>query len=155
MNIENFRIREAFQRPVSFWVKITPGGFLLQDVSTPLGELLGRVVRTRLLRKLFREGKLLCHSTDGIQARNGIFCSDCLHPHCRAFIRVHFLSSGRLYVFELGGRSAENFIAIQDEADERGAELVDWILRLTVLDHGSWGEVRFEQVPGGGTLHGT
>src|SRR6185369_11264529 len=55
------RIREAFEKPVTLWAKITPTGFLLEGDDSPVQNLEGRVIRVQLVRKLFRDGALICH----------------------------------------------------------------------------------------------
>lgn len=146
------RIRAAFEKPVSVWVKVTPKGFLLEGACSPLKDLEGRVVGLRLVRKLFRNGALACHSPDGIRARNGTLCSQCLHALCRPQLRVRLASPTTISIFDLAGRSADNLLALEELAEAEGLDLVDLVLRLTVTDHGSWGEVRFQRLyqEGGG-----
>lgn len=141
------RIREAFERPVSAWVRVTPKGFLLEGESSPREDLEGRVLQVRLVRKLFRNGAIACQSPDGIRARDGTLCSQCLHPMCRPQLRIRLAARTVSSILDLSGRSAENLLALQDMAEAEGLDLVDLVLRLKVTDQGSWGEVRFERLP--------
>ncbi len=143
------RIREAFEKPVTLWVKITPTGFLLEGEDSPIRDLEGRVIRVQLVRKLFRRGALLCHSADGIRARNGTLCAHCLHPLCKPQLRIHLASPTLRCLLDLSGRSADNFLALEAQFEAEKLDLVDQVLRLTVADRGKWGEVRFDRVGGG------
>ena len=152
MNPEFEKIRQAFSRPVPLPVKVTAEGFLLKGGPQAIEEIQGRVIKATLLRKLFREGALRCYSPDGLRARDGTLCQECLHPECRPQLRVHLHSPTFIFLLDLSGRSAENFLHLQDEVEEGGRELIDWILRLKVINHGHWGEVHFERwrAAGGG-----
>lgn len=141
------RIREAFQKPVSVWVKVTPKGFLLEGESSPLRDLQGRVVGLRLVRKLFRSGALACQSPDGIRARDGTVCGECLHPLCRPQLRIRLGTAKAHCIFDLSGRSAENLLVLQEQLQAEGFDLLDVVLVLTVIDQGQWGEVHFEPIP--------
>lgn len=147
------RIREAFQKPLSLWVKVTPNGFLLQGESSPLRDLQGRVAGLRLVRKLFRSGSLACQSPDGIRARDGTACSECLHPLCRPQLRIRLATAKAHCIFDLSGRSAENLLVLQEQLDAEGFDLLDVVLRLTVIDQGQWGEVHFERLSPQGGRH--
>mgnify|MGYP001603155642 FL=1 len=59
---------------------------------------------------------------------------------------MNFRSGSSIYVIHLSNTSAENFFRLEDEAKNRGEDLVDWIVRLKVQDRGRWGEVTFERI---------
>jgi hypothetical protein len=126
-------------------VRVRPEGFLLGGKPPPLEELEGRMTRVMLLRKRFHERALICFSPDGMEGRDGTPCQQCLHPDCRPHLRVHLRSTAYLFVIDLGGRSAENLLQLEEEAEAEGRELVDFIFHLTVVNHGRWGEVCFER----------
>jgi hypothetical protein len=146
MRGDKVSIRRAFQRPARIFVRVSPKGFLLGRERKAAAELQGRISEITLVRKLFRLGALFCHSLDGVRARDGTLCSACSHPECRPSLRVHLSSASLLFVIDLPGRSAANFLALEEKAETEGVELVDWILRFSVIDRGGWGEVRFERM---------
>jgi hypothetical protein len=150
---ERIYLRQAFSRPVPMPLKVTPEGFLMKGKPPVIEEIQGRIVKTTFQRKLFREGALRCYSPDGLRARDGTWCQECLHPECRPQLRVHLHSPTFLFLLDLSSRSAKNFLQLQDEVEEEGRVLIDWILRLRVLNHGHWGEVQFERLraAGGGS----
>ena len=141
MNDKNERIREAFRAPLHVLAKITPQGFEIEGDLFP--ELSGRVARLTLARKLFEDGILTCTSQDGFSGSKGKICDDCRHPECQPQLRVQLVSGRVIHLLELPSSSARNLFAIEDAAQRQGARLWDWILRLTIENHGHWGEVRF------------
>ena len=63
------------------------------------------------------------------------------------------LACGSLvYLLDLPTTSAENFFALEDQAEAQGARLVDWNVRLAVINREHWGEVTFEKIDSPSTL---
>ena len=148
MNPQNRQLRMAFRKPTTLLVKVTPKGFVLGGIDEePVAELIGRIVKIRVIRKRFEDGVLLCDAPDGAHARNGTHCGLCQHPRCRPLLRSHLADRGVVYVIDLAFTSAGNFFAIEDEAAAAGDPLENWRLRLRVVDRGYWGEVRFTREP--------
>lgn len=144
MNPEQFDMRQAFQTSTKTFVRVTPKGFLLGEEV--LEALQGRITGVSLLRKLFQDSMLVCDSTDGIRARNGMLCAECCHPRCQPRLRIQLAQGRVIYVLDLAITSAENLFSMEDEAKAEGQELLDWTLRLTVVNREYWGEVRFERI---------
>ena len=144
MNPNPQTLRRAFVKPTTFLVKISPKGFVIHDELSP--ELTGRVGKAHLLRKLFEDGVLICDSKDGRHARDGSVCSECRLPRCRPQLRIHLHWEPVIYILDLAFTSAQSLLALEAEALEQGQSLEQWNLRLTVRDHGYWGEVLFERV---------
>jgi hypothetical protein len=141
--VNRLRVHEAFRKPPVRLVRVLADGFLVEGRS--LASLTGRVTRTRLLRKRFDAGALVCDSLDGIQARNGTICEACRHPDCRPWLRVHLATADDVYLIDLAVVSARNFLAVEEAAAHQGQDLSRWTLRLTVVSRGRWGEVRFDR----------
>lgn len=143
MSAPDRALRRAFDLPTPFLLRVSRDGFLVHDELVT--EIVGRVRGTRLLRKLFKDGVLVCDSTDGVIARNGTRCAACAHPRCRPALRVTLVRDSALYVLDLSAASARNFFAIEDQAAACGAEIEAWTLRATVRPRDTWGEVTFER----------
>jgi len=139
------QLRGAFAQPALFLVKLQPDGFEIDGQSYQ--ELAGRIIKTRLLRKLFEDGSLSCQSKDGVTADNGIACDQCRHPRCRPILRIQLLEQQRRYLIDLNASSAHNLFALEDRLHVAGQPLADTRLRLTVFNHGQWAEVQFEPLP--------
>lgn len=136
-------LRRAFATHTPLLVRVTRDGFLVDDELVP--EIVGRVRTVRLLRKLFKDGVLVCDSADGVVARNGTRCAECAHPRCRPALRVTLVRDSALFVLDLSAASARNFFAIEDLAVASGVEIEDWTLRATVLPRDTWGIVTFDR----------
>jgi hypothetical protein len=138
-------IRKAFHEPLRLAVKITPEGFLLEKTLVP--ELSGKLTKATLTRKLFDDGALVCHSSDGLYGSDGTICKLCLESSCHPRLRVHLCARDVVYLLELPASSARNLLAIEDDASRRGSSITGVTLRLTVISRGHWGEVRFDITP--------
>jgi len=134
----------AFQKPTYLPVKVTPQGFEVNDEE--FKELRGRVTKMTLVRKLFENGFLACSSPDGIRADNGTLCAKCKHPRCQPRLRIQLAVGQFVHLIDLATTSAENLFALEDQAETQGRQLVDWTLKLTVVNHDKWGEVVFEPI---------
>lgn len=139
------RIRRAFRSPFQVTAKVTPQGFEVLGDLVP--ELVGRVGRVSLARKLFEDGMLTCQSQDGLSGTGGKICDLCRHPRCQPRLRLQLDSGHVVHLLELPPSSAKNFFAIEDAANSQGALLWEWTVRLTIEARGHWGEVRFHRVP--------
>jgi hypothetical protein len=138
------RIRRALARPVFRFVRVTPKGFVVDD-EQPVHELIGRIRRTHVVRKLFDGGFLACDSKDAITARNGTLCDECRHPRCRANLRVHLQEGTLVQVLDLAPSAAKDLLALADQLEAKRLELDDVPVRLTVEDRGHWGYVHIHR----------
>lgn len=137
-------IRRAFAPASTVPVRVTADGFVVAGHEIEV--LHGRVVKTALVRKLFEEAVLICDSPDGIRARNGTKCDLCRHPRCRPQLRIWLADGSLRYLIDLPTTSAQNYFSVEDDAQAQCIPIDDWQLKLTVLNRGQWGEVRFERV---------
>lgn len=144
MSTSSDAIRRAFAPVSTVPVRVTAEGFVVAGHEVEV--LCGRVVRTSLVRKLFEDAVLVCDSLDGIRARNGTKCDICRHPRCRPQLRIWLADGSLRYLIDLPTTSAQNYFTIEDEAQAQRIPIDDWQLKLTVVDRGQWGEVRFERV---------
>lgn len=141
---DRLRLRDAFRKPLYLPVRVTPDGFDVDQHHYP--ELQGRILKASLARKLFDDGFLACSSPDGIRAEDGTLCDHCRHPRCQPRLRIQLACDRLVYILDLPPTSAENFFALEDRADAQGARLVDWNVRLSVINREHWGEVTFEKI---------
>ena len=133
--------RRAFQSATYFTVKVSPDGFVVRDDLQ--ADLEGRVIKTHLVRKRFEDSVLACDSRDGTTAKDGTDCESCLHPRCQPMLRMHLKEGVGVYVVDLAVTSAQNFIRLEDALETDGKKLDCTQLKLTVINHGYWGEVTF------------
>lgn len=136
-------IRRAFIQPILLTVRICPEGFEIHDEVHP--ELLGRVRKVSLVRKLFEDQTLVCSSSDGIHGPEGKMCDKCRDPACQPRLRLQLVANSVTYLLELNATSARNYFILEDKAAAANVRLGEWLLRLTVTSHGFWCEVCFER----------
>ena len=143
MSHERARMRSALARPTFLFVRVAPGGFVLEHEDRE--DLTGRIVKSHLLRKRFEEGMLACDSRDGIAARDGNVCESCRHPRCLAFVRIHLRDGPVTYVLDLAPTAARALLDLTDDVEAKDQRLEDVPVRLTVENRGRWGLVRIER----------
>lgn len=137
-------LRLAFQKPLYLMTKVTPEGFEIDDHH--YAEITGRLMKATLVRKLFEDGVLSCSSPDGIHSADGTVCDECQHPNCQPRLRVQLVARNLIYVLDLSHSSARNLFAIEDQAESENETLPECLLKLSVVNRGFWGEVRFERL---------
>lgn len=137
-------IRKAFSRRFFVLVNVASDGFEIRDDH--YAHLTGRVRKVTLARKLFEDHMLVCSSRDGLTGSEGRVCDQCRHPSCQPRLRIQLEEDSVVYVLDLPSSSADNFFRIMDEAEKRSERLQQWRLKLSVVNHGYWGEVTFERI---------
>jgi hypothetical protein len=146
MNPENRQhLRRAFAQDSLFFVRLLPDGFEIDGQS--YHELSGRILKTVLIRKLFEDGTLVCQSKDGRTADNGTACEQCLNPRCRPILRIQLAEQNMRYLIDLNASSAKNLFTLEDRLQAAGQVFSNTHLKLTVCNHGHWGEVLFDPLP--------
>jgi hypothetical protein len=133
-------MRSALSRPAYLFVRVAPGGFVLEHEDRE--EITGRIVKNHLVRKRFEDGMLACDSRDGVTARAGTDCLACLHPRCLAFVRIHVREGPVVYVIDLAPTAAHALLDLTDAVEAEDQRLEDVPVRLTVENRGRWGLVR-------------
>jgi len=140
-------LREILQQARRRYLTVRPHGFELNP-----GERLRPVLAARILafgsaRTLYQDRKPLCRSLDGIEptapkARRR--CAECaLRARCTSQVRLDLLADTQPWRLLLSHTSARNFLLYEAQLRERGIELYEGLHRITVINRGSWGELRF------------
>ena len=148
-------LNEAFAEPTSARARVLPGGFAVDGAT--FSALRGRIASWTLVRKLFREERLVCWSNGGERSASGRLCADCpSRGECGRRLRLfleevegeHADGGRRLggITLEMNFTSGRNFLAYAQRLACAQLEVQDVPARLTVIDRGGWGEVCFVQV---------
>ena len=144
-------LRAILQQARRRYLTVRPHGFELNP-----GERLRPTLEVRILsfgsaRTLYQERKPLCRSLDGIQPTTSKAqrrCAECaLRPRCTSQVRLDLLADTQPFRLLLAHTSARNFLLYETQLRERGEALEGGLHRLTVINRGSWGELRFERHP--------
>ncbi len=140
-------LRAILQQARRRYLTVRPHGFELKP-----GERLRPVLEARILafgsaRTLYQDRKPLCRSLDAIRpttAKEHRTCAECaLRTRCTSQVRLDLLVDTQPWRLLLAYTSAKNFLLYEAQLRERGIALYEGLHRMTVINRGSWGELRF------------
>ena len=140
-------LRAILQQARRRYLTVRPHGFEFKP-----GQPLRPVLEVRILsfgsaRTLYQNRKPLCRSLDAIQPiapKAQRSCAACaLRPRCTSQVRLDLLADTQPWRLLLAHTSAKNFLLYETQRREHGPELYEGLHRMTVINRGSWGELRF------------
>ena len=140
-------LREILQQAQRRYLTVRPHGFELNP-----GERLRPVLEARILsfgsaRTLYQDRKPLCRSLDAIRpttAKEHRTCAECaLRTRCTSQVRLDLLVDTQPWRLLLAHTSAKNFLLYETQLRERGIALYEGLHRMSIINRGSWGELRF------------
>jgi hypothetical protein len=144
-------LRAFLQQAPRRYLTVRPHGFALHPDAPLRPTLAVRILSFGAARTLYQHRKPLCRSLDGIEPtapQGRRRCADCaLHPRCTSQVRLDLLAEAQPYRLLLAHTSARNFLLYETHLRERGGALDEGLHRMTVMNRGSWGELRFERHP--------
>jgi hypothetical protein len=139
-------LREILQRAQRRYLSVRPHGFELNP-GTPLRPVLeARILGFGGARTLYQDRKPHCRSLDGIRpiSKDQRTCAECrLRSRCTPQVRLDLLVDTQPLRLLLAHTCAKNFLLYETQLRQRGVELYDVLHRITVINRGSWGELRF------------
>jgi len=144
------RLRQCVRRAPVHQLLVHPRGFALdpQRALTPRIEarlLSYGAARTRYLRR-----QATCRSLDALTALGAPqrHCAECaLRPQCTTQLRLDLIVERHAWRLLLEHTAAKHFLDYQARLHRRAIALEDIIHRITVINRGSWGELRFSDSP--------
>ena len=140
-------LREILYRALVRYLTVRPRGFELQP-----GERLRPVVEARILghggaRTFYRDRKPVCRSLDGLRPVTGDtdrVCVECeARARCKPQVRIDLIVDRRPFRMLLAYSSAHAFLGYDAELRQRRVAIEDVVTKITVVNRGSWGELRF------------
>ena len=140
-------LREVLHGALLRYLTVKPRGFELHR-----GARLRRSIEARILgfggaRTLYRDRKPVCRSLDGVQPITGDRarrCSGCAdRDRCAPQVRVDLIVDCVAYRLLLAYTSARAFLGYEGELRQRGVAIEHVLTKITVVDRGRWGELRF------------
>ncbi len=139
-------LREILQCAQRRYLNVRPHGFALNPGSPPRPLLETRILGFGGARTRYHNRKPLCRSLDGIRpiSEGQRTCAECnLRSHCTSQVRLDLLADTQPFRLLLAHTSAKNFLLYETELHHRGVKLYEVLHRITVINRGSWGELRF------------
>ena len=140
-------LRAILQQARSRYLSVRPRGFELHP-----GERLRPVLEARILsfgsaRTLYQNRAPLCRSLDAVRpitAKEHRSCAECaLRTRCTSQVRLDLLVDTQPLRLLLAHTSAKNFLLYETQLQQRAVALYDGLHRISVINRGSWGELRF------------
>ncbi len=139
-------LREILQSAQRRYLTVRPHGFEINP-GTPLRAVLeARILGFGGARTRYHNRKPHCRSLDGIRpiSEGQRTCAECnLRTQCTPQLRLDLLADTQPFRLLLAHTSAKNFLLYDTELHQRGVALYEVLHRITVINRGSWGELRF------------
>jgi len=148
MNTTSATLNDLFASSFARYLSIRPTG-----LRFPHGLLRSTVPATLLTcrpaRTLYKNRKPICRSLDGIRSiKEHASCTACTQrKDCTAQIYLEVLVDGAPYKLLLAYTSARNFMQFASRLKQKGQDVENAEVILSVLDRGRWGELRFISRP--------
>ena len=144
-------LREILLNAQRRYLTVRPHGFQLNPGTLLRPALEARILAYGSARTLYQDRKPLCRSLDGIRSLSAgqqRTCADCrLRTRCTPQVRLDLLVDTQPFRLLLAHTSAKNFLLYEAQLRQRGLVLYELPHRLTVINRGSWGELRFALQP--------
>jgi hypothetical protein len=138
---------EVFDSPKRVLARLKPDGFSIGEETHPV--LRGVVTDWKMVRKLFRKGKVVCLSEDGVEGTGAARCEKCRREGCSPRIRLHVEPvageglEGTVVAVELNFSSCRNFLEYARDLGSQHHGVHEVVSVLSVEERGRWGEVTF------------
>ena len=148
MNSDRSTLNDLFASSFARYLSIQPTG-----LRFPHGLLRSSVSATLLTcrpaRTLYKNRKPVCRSLDGVRSiKEDASCTACTQrKDCTAQIYLELLVDGVPYRLLLAYTSARNFMQFASRLRQRGQDVENAPVIISVRDRGRWGELRFISQP--------
>ena len=143
-------IKEILFSITARYLTVKPHGIEISPGRTPVRVIEARVLNHGGARTLYRGRRPVCRSLDGLAAvrKPDKRCASCHDSkHCTPQVRVDLLVEGKPCRLLLSFTSARNFLGYVAQLQARGHKPQAVRTRVNVTHRGSWGELRFHEVP--------
>jgi hypothetical protein len=139
-------LREILHAALKRYLTVRPHGFELHpgDTLQPMIEV--RILSTGAARTRYQDRKPQCRSLDAITPLNdrNRTCAQCrVRAQCTPQVRLDLFVDAQPCRLLLAYTSAKNFLAYDAWLRQQRRPLEDRLHRITVINRGSWGELRF------------
>jgi len=139
-------LRAILQQARRRYLSVRAHGFELNPGQPLRPTLEARILSFGSARTLYQDRKPHCRSLDGIRptAEHHRTCAECrLRTRCTPQVRLDLLVDTQPLRLLLAHTSAKNFLLYETQLHQRGVALYEGLHRLSVINRGSWGELRF------------
>ncbi len=139
-------LREILHSASKRYLTVRPRGFELHPGDKLRSTLDARILGYGSARTLYQNRKPHCRSLDGLHPLGDLSrsCSDCrMRPRCAPQVRLDLFVDRQPFRLLLAYTSAKHFLVYETALRQRGLALEDIVHHISVINRGSWGELRF------------
>jgi hypothetical protein len=139
-------LRDIVHRMMARYMTIRPLGIDLGNSRKLIAALNCRVLNYGAARTLYRQRRPICRSLDAVKALGDSkkHCQQCLdRKNCTGQVRLDLLFENCPYRLLLAYTSAKNFLLYTGKLAQQKLEIQTIDTKITVVNRGSWGELRF------------
>jgi len=140
-------LRELLHRALVRYLTVRPRGFELHPDRPPRSVVEARILGHGGARTLYENRRPKCRSLDGVRPVTGDLrrsCAECAQrSRCVPQVRVDLIVDRRPFRLLLAYSSARAFFGYEAELRQRRRRIEDVLTKITVVNRGSWGELRF------------
>jgi hypothetical protein len=141
-------LRDILCRTTARYLSVRPQGLLFEDSSSPVPTVQATITGHGGARTLYSGRRPRCRSLNGLHAVDDPrkSCRDCrLRRHCTPQVCVYLFIEERPYRLLLAFTSARRFLEYHADLQRRSIDPETVTTIITVINRGSWGELRFER----------
>ncbi len=141
-------LRDILHRMEARYMTVRPCGIETEKDRHPFKTLVVYVLNHGGARSLYRGRRPACRSLDGVRFIQDPkkLCDDCFdRKHCIPQVRADLLFENRPYRLLLSFTSAKSFLLYEAGLRAQNLPLHRTRTRITVIDRGTWGELRFQK----------
>lgn len=147
---QNFStLKDLIAKSFSRYINVRPGGFEFGYNKTTVPNLSAIITSSHPARTLYQNKKPVCRSLDGMrstqQDRSCATCTD--RRNCTPQIYIELVYNEIPLSLMLAYTSARNFLHFASVIKQRGDDIENIPVCMTVRDRGRWGEVCFSLKP--------
>ena len=140
-------LRELLHRALVRYLTVRPRGLELHPDMPPRPVVEARILGHGGARTLYVDHRPECRSLDGVRPVTGDTRRSCVHctdrSRCVPQVRLDLIVDRRPFRMLLAYSSARAFLVYEAELRQRGRRIEDVMTKITVVNRGSWGELRF------------
>jgi hypothetical protein len=147
-------LREILHAAFKRYLSVRAHGFELQPGEPLRPTLVARILGLGAARTLYQQRQPRCRSLDGLAPLDepNRSCAGCrLRAQCTPQLRLDLFVDAQPLRLLLAYTSAKNALLYEAGLRQRGLSIEEPLHRLTVINRGSWGEVRFRLLSAGET----
>jgi hypothetical protein len=141
-------LREILHSALKRYLTVRPRGFEIQPAQALRPNVEARILNAGAARTLYQDRKPRCRSLDAVHPLDDHqrTCAQCpRRSQCTPQVRLDLFVDAAPFQLLLAHTSARNFLVYEARLRQQRQALEHGLHRITVINRGSWGELRFSR----------